>query len=183
MRTIYCMYQSSLAYVNASGWALKPDVMYKLCGKQLLTEGHWPFLIHVCKNKIKDCFYLCPLPKGIWLQAHTSGRKTTSSKIHITQEQQSASHLFPDLTEALQWSSGLEELLAVGILISRARILFSLGRNLFGAASTGNFFSKWQQLWWWLGLQAQMHILIETGSSASTALTALQLRYCNRASV
>lgn len=149
----------------------------KLCGKQLLTEGHWPFLIHVCKNKIKDCFCLCPLPKGILLQAHTL------SKNHITQEQQSASHLFPDLTEALQWCSELEELLATGILISRAGILFALARNLFGAPTTGNFFSKWQQLWLWLGLQAQMHILIETGSSASTELTVLQFTCCNRASV
>lgn len=155
----------------------------KLCGKQLLTEGHWLFLTHVCKSKIKDCFYLCPLPQGVLLQACTWGRKATLSKKHITQEQHSASHLFPDLTEALQWCSELEELLAMGILISRARILFSLGRNLFCAATTGNFFSKWQQFWSWLGLQAQMHILIETGSFASTELTVLQLRYCNRASV
>lgn len=111
------------------------------------------------------------------------GEESHFIKNHITQEQQSASHLFPDLPEALQWCSELEELLAMGILISRARILFSLGRNLFCAATTGNFFSKWQQLWSWLGLQAQMHVLIEIGSSASTDLTVLQFRYCSRASV
>lgn len=53
----------------------------------------------------------------------------------------------------------------------------------FGAATTGNFFSKWQWLWSWLGLQAEMHVLIETGSCASTELTVLEFRYCNRATV
>lgn len=120
---------------------------------------------------------------GLFTAGTHLGEKSHFIKKNLTQEQQSASHLFPDLTEALHWCSSLEELLAKGILISRARILFSLEGNLFGTATTGSFFSKWQQLWSWLGLQAQMHILIETGCSASPELTILQFRYCNRASV